>query len=422
MQTRKLILLRTGVSVAVLLLGTIAALLIHSHTRIDFSGLDAKSRPFYQAVAKCQLVATAKLDLWAGHDVQMNRYQCDSAAMQNFPPGVLQDDEGLQNSSSIEVMLFIQQTWLSRRALIGDYSDFKYKQVVYSSIDGHPAVLLETAGEGSGGYSSWKLVTAMPNGGIGAAEHPPSDEDQTHLKGHLGPTESVGSDSPSIRGTQLLLTSEIYEASDGHCCPTGGALQSHYSLDQGSLKITSTRRLSEAQAKRIAKESLPPLVPGNTTVASVPSLTHVGTFTDPPIGIDIGVTCPDSAMPNVSNVLHLPASKSCDSVFIFRELSGSKMRLFLFLYRGRRPPATFRELCQVRYSGELFSPPSGTDMDTNYILKTAPKLPEMKSVEEVSAAERNEFVGSIDPTQWRMMQAQGIVFFNKGRAAKRYWH
>jgi hypothetical protein len=157
---------------------------------------------------------------------------------------------------------------------------------------------------------------------------------------------------------------------------------------------------------------------------SVLGLTHIGVFTDPPIDVGIGIPCPDPDVPDTPHVRlrNTPNIKTCDSVFIFRELSGSRLHLYLFLYRGAHPPVTIRELCQVRYSGDLFTPPDGTDIDTDYVLRTAPKLPGMMSVEEVSGQEKKEFLDRIGAAQWSELQAQGIRFFDKARAADRYWH
>ena len=173
-------------SAAILVVAAISLFVAHSHPYSDYSHIDAKSRPFYRTAAKeCQLLSSAKVDIWPGHGVQMNRYACNAKL---FSPEALQN-AGVQShefTSNIEVVLFVEKTWLFQKALLGDYSWYEYFQVVYSSIDGHPSVLLQQAREGSSGFSDWILVTAMPNGGIGAAK-PPEDE---HLNTvHLAPSD-----------------------------------------------------------------------------------------------------------------------------------------------------------------------------------------------------------------------------------------
>ena len=89
--------------------------------------------------------------------------------------------------------------------------------------------------------------TAMPNGGIGTAKRPAKEH---RGNGHLAPSEVLRGGSPSVRGDSLIVESEIQEPDDPNCCPTGGVVQSRYSLDQGVLKIASTKRLTVEQAKR----------------------------------------------------------------------------------------------------------------------------------------------------------------------------
>ena len=422
MRPGKRLFLWVAASAGVFLLVTVSTLVVHSRAKLDFSRLDLKTQPFYRAAAQCQLLASTKVDIWAGHDVRMNRYSCDQAAAKRLPPDALQFDSVLQDCFNIEAFLFVEQTWLSKKVLLSD-SSCEYQQVVYSSIDVHPSVLL-TKEVGATAFVDWRLITGMPNGGIGAAKRPEKDH-RNNVR--LAANEDLDNSIPSIRGNELIVESEIRRPDDANCCPSGGVVQSHYSLNQGVLKIAFTKRLTSDQAKRIAQDSLPPEAPVSAPVASTttPGLTHIGAFTDPPNDVNIGVPCPDADMhypPQVHKLPDTPNVKSCDHVFIFRELKGNKMHLFMFLYRGSHPPATLRELCQVRFTGDLFTLPNGTDINSQYILKIAPKLPQIESVEEVSGQEKSDFLAAVGATQWRVLQAQGIVFFNKARAAKRYWY
>jgi hypothetical protein len=170
----------------------------------------------------------------------MNRYSCDQAAVKRLPPDALEEFGGAEFVTSVDAILFVEQSWLSKKVLLGDSTSSEYKQVVNSSIDGHPSVLLESSGEGSAGFSSWMIVTEMPNGGIGAAKRPENDHRNNV---HLAQSETLREGYPSIRGDSLIVESEIQEPSDANCCPSGGVVQSHYSLNQGILRIASTKRL-----------------------------------------------------------------------------------------------------------------------------------------------------------------------------------
>jgi hypothetical protein len=154
-------------------------------------------------------------------------------------------------------------------------------------------------------------------------------------------------------------------------------------------------------------------------------LTGVGLFADAPIRVNIGTPCPDSDVPDLDGATQrrtTPQIRSCDYVFLFKEFSGNKIRATTFLYRGAHPPASLRELCQLKYSGNELLPHVGATFDIDFALDNAAKMPRMLSVEEVSKETKHSFLTGTDPKVLSALRANGVRFYDEIQAAKRHWH
>jgi hypothetical protein len=222
-----------------------------------------------------QIEVQPALNIWPSHDVELDRYRCDSETVNHFQSkarAFVQDvfDDGTvapeSDSGSIEVALFVQKSWFlkTKRALFGEFALGDFFIVAIESVDGHPSVLLAREGAGEHSPLGWDLITALPGGGIGTAKPPLGSEDEQsrgeHLKSvRVGSSEIVKSGFPDLRDGSFMWQSGIAEPDDAECCPSGGALQSRYALDRGILTIASTTRLSAQEVDRLAHKDNPTL-------------------------------------------------------------------------------------------------------------------------------------------------------------------
>jgi len=244
-------------------------------TMVDFAALKT-DQDVYASIAKtCNLREETEPKILSGHRIILDRYQCDKNTLKRFPETIRKSvldelaNDGTEDVENISLgaIIFFEKSWLlnRRKAIYAHFTPDIDMSTEFGITNGQPAVLVTSAEIGAGNSSGldWQLVTALTSKSIGPAKMPFDDlmaidranqgvEHLNTVRLHKGEFLSPG--TPNFRNGILTVESPIAEPDDPHCCTSGGILQSQYTLENGSLKISATRRLSQSEAEKLQRQ------------------------------------------------------------------------------------------------------------------------------------------------------------------------